>query len=161
MYVRQWAVCRWNYPLQSVLLSMHTQCMYIYQARDVESHLEYVTNFFFFVVNFCVIFNYNLGENSQTPFTIRNNPPNHYVDKLPNFEHQHSTLWEMSFWWCILKSIKSWQLCWKPTKMWRLKTIEKPGICFASLNPAVSLEIWIKTLNHLEMCGRHCKLGSI
>lgn len=45
--------------------------------------------------------------------------------------------------------------------MWRLKTIEKPGICFASLNPAVSLEIWIKTLNHLEMCGRHCKLGSI
>ncbi len=84
MYVRQWAVCRWNYPLQSVLLSMHTQCMYIYQARDVESHLEYVTNFFFFVVNFCVIFNYNLGENSQTPFTIRNNPPNHYVDKLPN-----------------------------------------------------------------------------
>ncbi len=39
-----------------------------------------------------------------------------------------------------------------------LKTFEKPGIYFGSLNPGNSLEICVKTLNPFENCERHKKI---
>ncbi len=40
-----------------------------------------------------------------------------------------------------------------------LETLEKPGIYFGSLNPGISLEFCVKTLNSLEMCERHTKMN--
>ncbi len=105
-YVAKWLVVLslpWVAPLLSDMIYLPISNYLLISSYKHLCHLEYMTNYF--CGAFLGYFIYNLAASPQTPFSVWNKPLIHNIIWIYckiNFQHQHSTLWEKTFWWHIL-----------------------------------------------------------